>query len=1305
MGTITSEKTLSKDTNIGPSPHPNLGWGLSNFAGTDRYAVLRYLGSGSFGEVFEAFDCERRCRVALKRPHDISAGGLYYFKREFRSLVDVVHPNLVELYELVGDQEKWFFTMELVEGVSFRKFLRPESSEKKLGSPGAASTSGSGGYWPLLKTQGSFLTPPSLQVEEAPWHEAPESRVDISPFSDFEKLRHLLRQLAEGLMAIHRAGKLHRDIKPSNVLVTPAGHLVIMDFGLVVEVVRGGDDENAATWLVGTPSYMAPEQVESSHQRGSEASDWYSVGVMLYEVLVGRQPFQGSVLEIMRGKVERDPDPPSLFFDGIPPELERLCMGLLCRDPKVRLSGRDILNATMNAGGQRLESHDLRESPSTLQSVGREREMAELVEAAEVVRGGEAVLVRLHGGSGTGKTHLLKNFVQETQEQYPGAVLLFGRCYEQESVPYKALDPVIDDLSRYLRRLQRDKSEHLVPRHAYALTRLFPVLHRIDQLAINALPPAMAVQDARTLRRLASLALRDLLHKIGEEQLLVMIIDDLQWGDLDSVHLIQDLLGSPNAPPMLLVTCYRTEEETTSPALMELFRQKLKVTTREIVLGDMSPSDSERLALSLLNPDLSNAISLAKWIARETGGNPFFISELAYQSRTGKQSPGGSTGDSLYDSIQKRVASLPPEIKRITEILSLAGHPLSWEVVKLAAGVTDEHLPPATLIKAGRLIRNRAIPGHIALEIYHDFVGRAVTAGMGSTRIRELRLRVADALESIGEVKLETLARHFLLVGEIKKAAHYTALAAEEAAGSLAFKGSAELYRRSISLRDPEDPEIPALLLKMADMLANAGRGCEAAEHYLDLSGRLSGIDSLKLRRRAAEEFFRSGHFDQGVVTLEPVLKTLGLRSSRVGLRARLVSYYFSLRLQLRGLSFRERSASEVPIEELELVDTCWTAVQGLGTAALMRGMDLQTQHLLLALRVGEPTRVIRALAHQTLHEAMQGSSNHGRAEMYQSLSISLAVKHGDPRLVGQALMASGMASFMQGRWRAAVNLLERAKCVFVDECVGVAAEIQQVNHNLLSGHFLLGHFDELERVHPGLLKDAEERGDLLAEANLKTGYALFHHLAKDHVETSRTHLARAMEIWSSAEFHSQHWQAMVLEGAISLYVGEPEKAWESLERHWKRLKASRLLRVRYIAVSCEEHRARTSLAYARVCQPGSVEWKKAMRFARPAIRAVRKSHTDYGDATFFKLKGIEAVVLGEHKQAISWFGRAEQAYLKCDMPVHLAVVQWCRGRLLGVEGAKLLQEAERWMQEHGIVKPSKYTAVQAPCFECERAD
>jgi serine/threonine protein kinase len=180
------------------------------------------------GVVYEALDRERQRLVALKTLRHFTPAALYLFKREFRALVDVHHPSLVQLYELVvAENGRGFFTMELVRGTDFLSHVRAGS----------------------------------------------------------DRLRPALRQLVDGVRALHRAGKLHRDIKPSNVRVTPEGRVVLLDFGVATELTPvSGDVSNEPGETAGTARYMAPEL--SAGAPPAASSDWYSVGVMLHEALV-----------------------------------------------------------------------------------------------------------------------------------------------------------------------------------------------------------------------------------------------------------------------------------------------------------------------------------------------------------------------------------------------------------------------------------------------------------------------------------------------------------------------------------------------------------------------------------------------------------------------------------------------------------------------------------------------------------------------------------------------------------------------------------------------------------------------------------------------------------------------------------------------------------------------------------------------------------------------------------------------------------------------------------------------------------
>ncbi|MBZ0237484.1 MAG: serine/threonine protein kinase, partial [Deltaproteobacteria bacterium] len=284
----------------------------------ERFDVRGKLGSGGNGVVYRVFDRVRGAEVALKTLTASGGRELYRFKREFRSLVDLAHPNLVALHELHTFGDEWLFTMELVDGVTFHEHVRPPA--RQIAHDGHDETAPRAPPKGLLAALGEL---------------------------DPVRLRSALFQLCDGLFALHGAGKLHRDIKPSNLLVDRTGRVVILDFGLVTDVEAVHVDRTHEQLAVGTPAYMSPEQVQDRPL--SEASDWYAVGVILYEALTARRVFEGRAEDVMRKKTQREA-PPVLggFPDGLE-DLVALCKALLARDPVARPTGAEVLAALVAA--------------------------------------------------------------------------------------------------------------------------------------------------------------------------------------------------------------------------------------------------------------------------------------------------------------------------------------------------------------------------------------------------------------------------------------------------------------------------------------------------------------------------------------------------------------------------------------------------------------------------------------------------------------------------------------------------------------------------------------------------------------------------------------------------------------------------------------------------------------------------------------------------------------------------------------------------------------------------------------------
>ena len=332
------------------------------------YQILGELGHGGMGIVFRAFDRKREELVALKTLQRLDAAALYRLKQEFRTLAEVTHPNLVGLYELISSGHQCSIAMELIEGEHFLAYIRSGQPERQ--GDNSRSSQEELGIEQSVNGADDGLGRPSYS-----------ERYALSP-PQYDRLRATLRQLAQGISVLHAHGKLHRDIKPSNVMVTREGRVVILDFDLAADLDFDGLHQSTEQHVTGTIAYMAPEQAASRAQ--SPATDWYSVGVMLYEALTGQLPFTGSPIQVLIDKQQREPNAPAEIAHGVPDDLNQLCIDLLRQSPKSRPTGEEVM--------QRLgKSPSVSDAPPSRHSVtthkaafvGRETQLAELIAALQ----------------------------------------------------------------------------------------------------------------------------------------------------------------------------------------------------------------------------------------------------------------------------------------------------------------------------------------------------------------------------------------------------------------------------------------------------------------------------------------------------------------------------------------------------------------------------------------------------------------------------------------------------------------------------------------------------------------------------------------------------------------------------------------------------------------------------------------------------------------------------------------------------------------------------------------------------------
>ncbi len=1243
---------------------------------TARFAIQHPpLGKGGMGIVYKAYDRERREIVALKTMKRVEPIALYRFKNEFRTLADLSHPNLVSLYELIAVGDLWFFTMELVRGVDFIDYVRGEDAEI------------------------------AENTEEQVW----SFRIDQE-----RRLRQALVQLVTGLIVLHDAGKLHRDIKPTNVLVTREGRVVLLDFGVSANIGPSLWQTPGEDRVVGTVGYIAPEQLFGS--RLSTASDWYSVGVMLYFALTGQLPFSGEACEILVARQRSSPPVPQSICEGIPGDLNDLCVALLSINPRDRPDGRSVL-ARLAGACETVITHPRRNL--TWSTIGREPHREILEACYQTVCDGRSVVLLVSGRSGSGKSMLIQSFLADLMRA-EDVVVFAGRCHENESVPYKALDSVVDALSRYLAELDATEALSLLPGDISLLARMFPVLRRVKAID-QAFQRDQTHSDGYELRRRAITALRELLRRIGRICPLILAIDDLHWVDIENTPFLQELLAPPDPPLMLLIGSYCTDDAEASPLIQALVasiqarkgdqsRSDHEVTDdgpqcRELTVGPLTYTESRMLALELLDRRDTAALAAAHIVAKESGGNPYFIVELINaipiegELATRPLPPCHLTLDMV---IWERIIALPDPARRLMDVIAVSGRPIRMLDAYEAASLDGDGRAATAILRSARLVRGTAATQRDEVETYHDWVRDTVLAHLSPEALAALHLRLAQVFENSDHADSETLALHFREAGLKDQAAEHYERAADKGMDNLAFAHASKLYRLVFELRTRpiEIKRAVSLWIRLGDSLANAGRGREASDAYLAAAGSADAAPALELKRRAAMQLLLSGNYDDGFALIGKGLQARGLSMPTSPSAALCSLMRRRAWLRIRGMGFRRREASQVSRERLSLIDLFWSAGAGLSNIEPISGADFQTRGLLLALKAGEPYRIARALTLEAATISFAGAGVQDRADALLNRAEELSNGSDNPHLHALVALGRGIVSLMSGSWRQADRWFSTAEPVLRQSCKGVAWELDTLHNLRLWALIHLGDLNEMRRILPSLKKEARERGDLYALTNL-SGYAsTLLRLAEDAPDVAESELNDAMACWSHRGFHLQDSAFFRARLAIHLYRGDAFAAWNDVKKTWPLYRDSLLPRIQVIRVQLNKLRAHCALVAARDSDNPAPLIKEAERAAQSLANEGVAWSQAYARLI---LAGVGSFV-GTREMSTKALLEAAEFQKETEMTLCAAATLRRAGESLEGQSGRILQEAaDAYFRSQGVIEPSRFTHLLAPdCIPCD---
>jgi serine/threonine protein kinase len=306
------------------------------------FEILRELGRGGMGVVFEARQVSLNRKVALKV---LSAGlgltpkAIDRFRREAEAAARLHHTNIVRIYATGEADGTHFYAMELIDGPSLDHVIR-QMAESSTGAErnGVAEQSGQPGgqMTPLAKGADLAATGPYVDKSNAAADAASLTSSSLNSGGQyFDTVARMIAEVADALEHAHQNGVVHRDIKPSNLLLSSSGRLSVNDFGLARMLEQPGMTMTGE--FVGTPAYMSPEQITAGRAPLNHRTDIYSLGATLYELLTLQRPFKGerrdeTIAQIMH----KDPPAPRRVNARVPMDLETICLKCLEKDPDRR---------------------------------------------------------------------------------------------------------------------------------------------------------------------------------------------------------------------------------------------------------------------------------------------------------------------------------------------------------------------------------------------------------------------------------------------------------------------------------------------------------------------------------------------------------------------------------------------------------------------------------------------------------------------------------------------------------------------------------------------------------------------------------------------------------------------------------------------------------------------------------------------------------------------------------------------------------------------------------------------------------
>jgi hypothetical protein len=703
-------------------------------------------------------------------------------------------------------------------------------------------------------------------------------------------------------------------------------------------------------------------------------------------------------------------------------------------------------------------------------------------------------------------------------------------------------------------------------------------------------------------------------------------------------------------------------------------------------------ADSHQLAAQLLKSHAGiSEPEAAKSVVRESGGSPFAIEHLV---RSVRWDVAGTSGGNIRQAVDDGLSELPDKTRRLLETLAIAGQPLPESVACAAAEWDVRDRPTLLTLVTQHFVRIRGMSASRQLEIYHDRLRQTIVAAMELPTRQRRHMQLAMALEQDGHADPEAISTHWREAGHADRASTYAAAAGDRASNALAFERAAEWYRLALDTRARPQPETLELQRKLATALALAGRGQLAADVYLKAAQTAATADCAELQRLAAEQLFRAGYVDQGMVVLERLARELGIWVPTKPWQTIVSLVLHRARAALPAFRVHQ-SPTDRTDRRLMILEVYWSFFIGL-TDDPIRGMDFHARHLALAARVGDRKHMALALAVEaTIQTGLAGrDSRQNRDRIAKARALCAGTE--SPEALGFIATAETLCAQVTGSWSRASQLAEETDKFLTEHCSGVAWERATVIALRMDAAFHKGDWAwlaEYGQQFTGRLDDARARGDVHATvATMLEGTLRF--LVADQPVLAEQCVRDALTMLHSKQFLMQNLWALAQQVSIALYTRDGHRAWTLVDASWRPLAKSQFLWVEHAAIVALHIRANAAIAVA-VLSDGA---KQRLGEALKCARKLAGKHSRWARGLSLLIRAGVASVRGERRGALEFLPRAEAEFHACEMAQFVAVCQYRRGTLIGGdEGRALIAAAETWATSQRVINHARVFDMLAP--------